>query len=140
VNVLDERAKVLVVVSGQPDSRALRARLEDWVKPDTQVQVVVSPQLSRLEWLTNAEDAAHEEAQELADEAGAATAQQAELEPQVGDSDTVQAIEDVLRTFAADEVLVVLTGKEDETAEALMKNVRELGIPLHTLEIPSTPD
>ena len=140
MKVLMSVRKLLVVVSGQPDSMVLRARLRDWVEPDTQVQVVVSPRLSRLEWLTNDDDAAQEEAQALAGQAGVATSVQAELEPLVGDSDTVQAIEDVLRSFAADEVLVVLTGEGDETADDLMKQVRELGIPLQTLEIPSTPD
>jgi hypothetical protein len=70
--------------------------------------LVVAPAsgISRLDWLANAEDDARTDAAALA----AKTAEAApgdDVAARVGDSDPVKAIEDALRTFAADEVLVV---------------------------------
>ncbi|MGZ4393506.1 MAG: hypothetical protein ACXVRK_15530 [Gaiellaceae bacterium] len=127
---------VLVVVSGQPDPAFLRAQLQAWAKPDMRVRVVASPSLSPLAWLTNDEDAARDEAQVLANRAAEAIAPKAELAPTVGDADTGQAIEDALRSFPADEVLVVLAG-EDGEAQQLMREVDRLDLPVKTLEIRS---
>jgi hypothetical protein len=70
--------------------------------------IVVAPasDLSRLEWLTNAEDNARKEAASLATTAAAATPTE-NLEARVGDSAPAKTIEDALRMFAADEILAV---------------------------------
>ena len=56
--------------------------------------------------MTNAEDDARGEAAALAGKTAEATPSE-DVEARVGDSDPVKAIEDALRTFAADEILVV---------------------------------
>ena len=127
---------MLVVVSGQPDPAFLRAQLQAWAKPDMRVRVVASPSLSPIAWLTNDEDAARDEAQVLANRAAEAIAPKADSTPRVGDADTGQAIEDALRSFPADEVLVVLAG-EDGAGQELVREVDRLGLPVQVLEIRS---
>ncbi len=70
--------------------------------------LVIAPasHISRLDWLTNAEDDARTDAAERADELTEA-APTDDVESRVGDSDPVKAIEDALRTFPADELIVV---------------------------------
>jgi hypothetical protein len=74
---------------------------------DAEIHVVApASNISRLDWLTNTEDGAREEAHELA----ATTAEAVptdNVEAAVGDSDPLLAIEDALRTFAADEVIII---------------------------------
>jgi hypothetical protein len=76
--------------------------------------LVVAPasDISRLDWLTNAEDDARAEAADLADKTAEATPTD-EVEARVGDSNPVKAIEDALRTFPADEILVVTHTDDD---------------------------
>jgi len=76
--------------------------------------LVVAPasDISRLDWLTNAEDDARTEAGERADELAEATPTD-DVEVRVGDSNPVKAIEDALRTFPADELIVVTLPDED---------------------------
>src|SRR5579864_7321698 len=66
---------------------------------------VVAPALgiSRLDWLTNAEDDARADAGALADKTAEA-APAADVQAEVGDADPVDAIEDALAEFPADEV------------------------------------
>jgi hypothetical protein len=68
--------------------------------------VAPASDISRLDWLTNAEDDARAEARSLAHKTAEATPTR-DVEEQVGDSDPVKAIEGALREFPADEVLVV---------------------------------
>ena len=70
--------------------------------------LVVAPasEISRLDWLTNAEDDARSEADSLAVKTAQATPTE-DVEARVGDSNPVKAIEDALRTLAAVEMLVV---------------------------------
>ena len=76
--------------------------------------LVVAPasDISRLDWLTNAEDDARTDAAGRADELAEA-APTDDVESRVGDSDPVQAIADALRTFPADELIVVTLPDED---------------------------
>jgi hypothetical protein len=110
---------VLVVVSDAVDVDALAETLASEIAPDTNVRVVGSPALSPLQWLTNDEDDARRKAVELteiaADAAGGRTA--AETTP--GDSSPLQAVEDALRTFPADEVLVVVPSGAETDTQAL---------------------
>jgi hypothetical protein len=82
---------------------------------DDAEMLVVAPAsgISRLDWLTNAEDDARTEAGSLAVKTAAATPTD-DVEARVGDSNPLMAIEDALRTFAADEILVV--GHPDDQA------------------------
>src|ERR1700690_3730358 len=68
--------------------------------------------ISRLDWLTNAEDDARADAGALADKTAEA-APTADVQAEVGDADPVKAIEDALRESPADEVLVITRPDED---------------------------
>jgi len=102
----------LLVVTTVPDAgEAVRSRVREHAGgEDAEVRVVApAADVSPLQWLANDEDAARAEAGEAAartaDAVGGA-------EVEVGDSDPVKAIEDALRTFPADEVIVVTPAGE----------------------------
>ncbi len=99
--------RLLVVVTTEVPEGVLRALVHNRAGRDAEM-LVVAPALdiSRLDWLTNAEDDARHDAEVLADKTAEATPTD-EVEARVGDSDPLQAIGDALCTFAADEILVV---------------------------------
>jgi hypothetical protein len=99
--------RMLVVITTDVADRVLRELVRSRAGDDAEMLVVApASELSRLDWLTNAEDDARVEAASLADKTAEATPTE-DVEARVGDSDPVKAIEDALRTFAADEILVV---------------------------------
>ena len=107
---------ILVVTTAPVEGEALRDRvLEDADDAGAEVKVVATASdLSPLDWLANDEDDARAEAESRAEGVGRAVAPEADrVEAEVGDTDPVQAIEDALRTFPADE-LVLVTRKEDD--------------------------
>lgn len=126
--------KILVLATSSVPADRLGAALADQRKP-TEVEIrVVAPaaEISRLDWLTNAEDDARAiaagQAAEVADALPADVS-----DASVGDADPVQAVEDALRVFPADEV-VVLRGPRAETTwleEGIAGNLRRrLAIPV----------
>ena len=105
-----------MVTTAPVEGEALRDRvLEHAGDGDPEVKVVATASdLSPLDWLANDEDDARAEAEARAKRVGSAVAPEADrVEAEVGDTDPVQAIEDALRTFPADE-LVLVTRKEDD--------------------------
>jgi hypothetical protein len=107
---------ILVVTTAPVEGEALRDRvLEDADDGGAEVKVVATASdLSPLDWLANDEDDARAEAESRAEGVGRAVAPEADrVEAEVGDTDPVQAVEDALRTFPADE-LVLVTRKEDD--------------------------
>jgi hypothetical protein len=103
---------VLVVSSSEWPLAALRAALGDDVG---ELRVVVpAVRQSRLQWLTNADDDARERADDAASSIADALPSQ-EIEASAGDSDPLLAVEDALREFAADEVIVVTRPDEEAT-------------------------
>ena len=107
---------ILVVTTAPVEGEALRDRvLEHAGDGDPEVKVVATASdLSPLDWLANDEDDARAEAKSRAEGVGRAVAPEADrVEAEVGDTDPVQAIEDALRTFPADE-LVLVTRKDDD--------------------------
>jgi hypothetical protein len=112
----DVSAKRLLVVATAPvDEAVLRESVREHVGPDAEVRVVApASDLSPLEWLATDEDEARGEAADIADSAERAVEPEAgRVETEVGDSDPVQAIEDALREFPADEVIVVTRPGDD---------------------------
>jgi hypothetical protein len=104
---------LLVVVTTDVQDAALREHVRRLAGEDAELLVVApASDISRLDWLTNAEDEARAEAGSLADETAEATPT-TDVEAQVGDSDPVKAIEDALRGFPADEVLLVTHPDDD---------------------------
>jgi hypothetical protein len=105
--------RLLVVATASVPATALRTAVRTHAGEDAEMLVVApASDISRLDWLTNAEDDARTDAAERADElAEAAPAEN--VESRVGDSDPVKAIEDALGTFPADELIVVTLPDED---------------------------
>jgi hypothetical protein len=105
--------RLLVVVTAEVADGVVRDLVRSRAGDDAEM-VVVAPAsaISRLDWLTNAEDEARTEAAAVADKTAAATPTE-DVEARVGDADPLKAIEDALRTFPADEILVV-AHRDDE--------------------------
>jgi GABA permease len=120
------RRRLLVLATTAVDQNDLRDRVREH-SGDEDVDVrVVAPavELSPLEWLASDEDEAREEAAGVARETKQAVRPDAEqVEAEVGDTDPLQAIEDALRQFAADEVLVLT--RRDEEARWLEEGTAE---------------
>jgi hypothetical protein len=99
---------------------------------------MVSPAsgISPLQWLTNEEDAARDEARSLAKRGAESVEARASVEADAGDADPVQAAEDALRTFEADEIVVVVP-REDEGSWLDRTSVEDgferFGRPVHYL-------
>jgi hypothetical protein len=99
--------RLLVVITAEVADDVLGDFVRSRAGGDAEMLVVApASDLSRLDWLTNAEDDARTEAASLAVTTAEATPTE-DVEARVGDSAPVKAIEDALRTFAADEILVV---------------------------------
>ena len=129
--------KVLVVTTTVVDDQELRDALAgaDEVR-------VVSPaaKVSRLAWLTGAEDDARAEADRAAQSVAEAAIGHAsiEVDPTSQNTDAAQDVDDALRTFEPDEVVVVTRKGEESTwleDEALRKAVEEAGTPVQHLEL-----
>ncbi len=99
--------RLLVVVTTEVTDGALHNLVRTRAGEDAEMLVVApASEISRLAWLTNAEDDARDEASSLAAKAAEASPTE-NVEAAVGDSDPIRAIEDALRNFPADEILVV---------------------------------
>jgi hypothetical protein len=99
--------RILVVANETVAGRALRGEIVLRSKPDAEVLVVCPALNSPIRHWASDEDHARAEAQKrldgsLAELAGAGVAARGE----VGDADPIQAMEDALRTFGADEIIV----------------------------------
>jgi hypothetical protein len=105
--------RLLVVITTEVADAALRDLVHSRAGDDAEMLVVApASEISRLGWLTNADDDARGEAASLAEKTAEATPTE-NVEASVGDPDPLKAIEDALRTFPADEIIVV-TRPDDE--------------------------
>ena len=107
--------RVLVVTTVPLEGTAVASQVRRHAGDEAAELKIVAPaaDVSPLEWLASDEDAARAQAEEVAEESREAVAGGARVETEVGDTDPVQAIEDALRTFPADEVVVVTPPGED---------------------------
>jgi hypothetical protein len=130
------RRNVLVISTVARSSEALRAVIGGEID---QLRVVVPVvHQSRLQWLANADDEPRAQAEEEAERLGRAVPSEG-TESTAGDSDPLVAVEDALREFEADEVVVVTRpnevanwleeGKGREIAEKLR------GVMVTTIEV-----
>lgn len=110
-----ERRKLLVVATAPVEPGQLREAVRSHSGDDADIRIVApASDISPLQWLASDVDSAREEAAEIAEEAARTVEPEAaRTEAGVGDTDPVQAIEDALRTFPADEVLVVTHADEE---------------------------
>lgn len=87
-------------------------------------------------------DEARAQAEELANAAARAVESTASVEAEVGDSDPLQAIEDALRAFPADEVIIVTAPTSGPTGSRTRRHRRHRklsggsGFPLPTSRAP----
>jgi hypothetical protein len=115
--------RLLVVITTEVADGVLRELVRGRAGDDAEMLVVApASEISRLDWLTNAEDDARDEAASLAAETAEATPTD-KVEVSVGDSDPLKAIEDALASFPADEIIVVT--RPDEQAGWLEEGAGE---------------
>jgi hypothetical protein len=107
--------KVLVVTTADTPRAEIDSIVLERAGRDAEVHIVApASKISWLDRLTNAEDDARADAAARA-EAAAEVVPTETSEPHVGDVDPLQSIEDGLRLFAADEVIVVTAPDERST-------------------------
>jgi hypothetical protein len=103
----DDRHRVLVVANETVAGEALRDEIVHRARENSDVLVVAPALNSRLRHWTSDEDRARAQAQARLDASLAALAEVGvDAEGHVGDDDPVQAVDDALRIFPADELIV----------------------------------
>ncbi len=129
--------KILVVTTAVAEESQLRGALEG----AGEVRVVApAAKVSRLDWLTGAEDDARAEADRAAQSAAEAALGEArvEVDPTAQNTDAAQDVDDALRTFQPDEIVIVTRAGAEPTwleDEALRKAVEDSGVPVRQLEL-----
>jgi hypothetical protein len=118
------RVLVLAVAEATP---AAAERIADITGSPSDVRLVVPVPSHRLDrWLSAEDDARHEAEARLARSAGVLVAAGLPVSGSVGDPDAAQALEDELRGYPADEVVLLTDGDRDP----LGKVESRLGLPL----------
>ena len=135
-----DRKKLLVVATAPVEPGPLQDAVREHVGDEAEIRVVApASDVSPLEWLASDEDEAREKAAGVATEAAESVGPEAaRTEAEVGDTDPVQAIEDALRTFPADEVLVVTRSEDDASwlEQDSAEEARErFGVPVTRLTV-----
>ena len=117
------------------------SELRDELGGADEVRVVApAAKVSRLDWLTGAEDDARSVADRAAQSVAEAAVGEADVvvDPTSQNTDAAQDVDDALRTFHPDEVVVVTRSGEESTwleDEALRKAVEDSGVPVRHLEL-----
>lgn len=123
------RRRILVVANETVAGRALRGELVQRTRDTPSEVLVVCPALnSPVRHWTSDEDGARALAQERLDRSLAALAGEGvEARGEVGDADPIQAIEDALRTFGADEIVISThpPGRSNWLERGVVGRVRE---------------
>ena len=126
----DDRKRILVVANETVAGRALREEIVHRVgEEDVDVYVVAPALNTRLRHWTSDEDRARAEAQARLNASLAALADAGiDARGQVGADDPLQAIEDALRTFGADEIIVSThpPGRSNWLERDVVSRAREL--------------
>jgi hypothetical protein len=105
--------RILVVATTSVPEAELRERVRAHAGEDAELLVVVpASNISKLDWLTNAEDDARADAAQLAEEVAEGVPGEV-VETRVGDSDPLKAIEDALSDFPAEELIVITRAGEE---------------------------
>jgi hypothetical protein len=134
------RKKLLVVATAPVEAGPLRDAVREHAGDEAEIRVVApASDVSPLQWLASDEDEAREKAAGVASEAAESVEPEAaRTEAEVGDTDPVQAIEDALRTFHADEVLVVTRPEDDATwleQDSAQEARERFGVPVTRLTV-----
>ena len=129
--------KVLVVTTVAADESQLRNELAD----ADEIRVVApAAKVSWLGWLTNAEDDARRDAEQAAAQVAESLSDEAQVEvdPTSQNTDAAEDVADALRTFPADEIVVLTRPGEDASwleDETVRAAVDAHGIPVRHLEL-----
>jgi hypothetical protein len=131
----DER-RILVIANETVGGAPLLERIRELSSDDDARVLVVTPALnSPLRHLASDEDQARAAAQERLDRSLATLRQNGvEASGQVGDGDPLQAIEDALRTFGADEIVISThpEGRSNWLERGVVENARRrFAVPIH---------
>jgi hypothetical protein len=133
---------VLVVTTVVADEAELEQQLRRLLGDGESAVRVVAPaaKLSWLDWLTNDEDRARAEAREAAERAADAIGGDTEvrIDRAAQDSDAAQAVADAMRTFPADEIVVLTRPDEDASwleDDALRASLDAFDIPVRHVEL-----
>lgn len=124
----DGRRRVLVIANETVAGEALREEIRHRAEPGTEVLVVIPALNTQLRHWTSDEDAARGEAAARLDGSLAALAELGvDARGTVGDADPLQALEDALRTFRADELIVSThpPGRSNWLEKGLVTRARE---------------
>jgi len=135
-----DRKKLLVIATAPVEPGPLRDAVREHAGDEAEIRVVApASDVSPLQWLASDEDEAREKAAGVASEAAESVEPEAaRTEAEVGDTDPVQAIEDALRTFHADEVLVVTRPEDDATwleQDSAQEARERFGVPVTRLTV-----
>jgi hypothetical protein len=127
----DEGHRVLVLAVAEA-TPASAQRIADITGSPSDVRLVVPVPSHRLDrWLSAEDNARHEAEARLARSAGVLVAAGLPVSGSVGDADPAQALEDELRGYAADEVVLLTAGDKDP----LGKVEARLGLPLRRVSV-----
>jgi hypothetical protein len=118
---------LLVLVLPDASEAAMRGAIAARANGEPAVHVVAPTRVGPLEWLATDEDEARSEAEIRALEAEWTLADQADVAGEAGDVDPVLAVDDALRSFPADEILIVGGASENGLLEA---SLRRFGLPV----------
>jgi hypothetical protein len=116
-----ERSNVLLLLIGDEVPDGLHDAVAARANPPARIYVVAPMLVGLLDWLATAEDDARRSAEVRALSAEWTLADQAETEGEAGDLDPIQAVEDALRSFAADEILIAGNEVDPDLEPALAR-------------------
>ena len=103
----DGAHRILVVANETLSGRALRSEIENRAQGRTELRLVCPALNSKVKHWTNEEDEARRHARERLEQLLTGLRREGlEAEGDIGDDDPVQAMEDALRRFPADEVII----------------------------------
>jgi hypothetical protein len=123
------RVLVVAIAEATPESAQ---RIADISGSPSDVRLVVPVPSHRLDrWLSAEDDARHQAEALLARSAGTLVAAGLPVSGSIGDADPAQALEDELRGYAADEVVLLTAGDKDP----LGKVEARIGLPLRRVTV-----
>jgi hypothetical protein len=129
-----DRRRILVVANETVAGRALRGEVVRRAAEDADVLVVCPALNSPIRHWASDEDGARAEAERrLAESLAALAAEGVEARGEVGDADPIQAIDDALRTFGADEIVISThpPGRSNWLEKEVIERARErCGVPI----------
>jgi hypothetical protein len=118
--------RLMVVLLDAASRAELEAAIADEGDGSPSIYVVAPSHVGPLEWLATDEDRAHGEAGARAIEAEWLLADAGDVAGEVGDPDPVLAVEDALRRFPADEIVVVGNALD----ASLLSSLRSFRLPV----------